>query len=154
LLVIFGALLGGPHPPLVFASPLAVTQIVAAPAPGIAWDWGYNGRGTLGAPSTDQCRERLTHYPVGCSTTPIQIGGLTNVIALDGGGGHSLALEQDGTVWAWGGNTEGELGDGTTTDRSAPVKVLGLSDVAAISAGLSHSLALNRDGTVWTWGLG
>ncbi|WP_147447134.1 Ig-like domain-containing protein [Corallococcus sp. CA054B] len=65
---------------------------------------------------------------------------------------HTLALKQDGTVWAWGNNGEGQLGDGTTTDRLTPVQVPGLTGVAALAAGLSHSLALKQDGTVWAWG--
>ncbi|MEW6523474.1 MAG: carboxypeptidase regulatory-like domain-containing protein [Bacillota bacterium] len=65
---------------------------------------------------------------------------------------HSLALRADGTVWAWGSNGAGRLGDGTTTDRPAPVQVRDLADVVAVAAGTSHSLALRADGTVWAWG--
>ncbi len=57
-----------------------------------------------------------------------------------------------GSSAAWGWNTVGELGDGTTTDRYNPVRVLNLSNIAAIAAGGSHSLALLTDGTVWAWG--
>lgn len=64
---------------------------------------------------------------------------------------HSLALKSDGTVWAWG-NAQGQLGDGTTTDRTSPVPAIGLTDVAAVAAGGVHSLALRNDGTVWAWG--
>jgi alpha-tubulin suppressor-like RCC1 family protein len=63
-----------------------------------------------------------------------------------------LALKADGTVWSWGGNSQGQLGDGTQTERSAPVQVSGLADVVAIAGGSFHSLALKRDGTVWAWG--
>jgi alpha-tubulin suppressor-like RCC1 family protein len=65
---------------------------------------------------------------------------------------HSLALCSDGTVWAWGNNSDGQLGDGTTVDRTVPVQVEDLRDVVAISAGWGHSLALRSDGTVWAWG--
>src|SRR6185312_15197966 len=68
------------------------------------------------------------------------------------GGTHVLALKSDGTVWAWGSNTSGQLGDGTTTQRAAPVQVTGLSGVTAIAAGSNHSLAVKSDGTVWAWG--
>ena len=69
------------------------------------------------------------------------------------GYGYSLALKNDGTVWAWGDNEAGQLGDGTTTQRNAAVQVSGLAGVSAIAAGYMHSLALKSDGTVWAWGL-
>jgi uncharacterized repeat protein (TIGR01451 family)/fimbrial isopeptide formation D2 family protein len=85
-------------------------------------------------------------------------------IAVAAGGsehGHSLALRDDGTVWAWGDDSSGELGDGNPGSNSAvPVQVLGpggiggLSNVVAIAAGSYHSLAIKSDGTVWTWGDG
>ncbi len=62
------------------------------------------------------------------------------------GQAHSLALRSDGTVWAWGDNTHGQLGDGTTLDSLQPVQVVGLSRVTAIAAGDAHSLALVRSG--------
>jgi len=65
---------------------------------------------------------------------------------------QSLVVKSDGTVWAWGTNDRGQLGDGTTADRFTPAQVLGLGDVVAISTGYSHSIALKSDGTVWTWG--
>ncbi len=73
-------------------------------------------------------------------------------MAVSAYGGHELALKNDGTVWAWGDNNLGQLGDGTTTNRYTPVQVLGLSGVTAIAAGYGHSLALKNDGTVWAWG--
>ena len=70
--------------------------------------------------------------------------------------GHSLALKSDGTVWAWGSNPCGQLGDGTNLNSNIPVKVAGLNDVIDIDTGGSDSggcsLALNADGTVWGWG--
>jgi hypothetical protein len=63
-----------------------------------------------------------------------------------------MALKQDGTVWTWGANYHGQLGDGTKTDRSSPVKVLGLTGVVALAAGDKYSLAVMLDGKVWTWG--
>ena len=73
---------------------------------------------------------------------------------------HSLALKSDGTVWAWGDNSSGQLGDGTVERnfRTIPVQVTGLTDVVAIATrgasdftGEAHSVAVKRDGTVWEW---
>jgi alpha-tubulin suppressor-like RCC1 family protein len=63
-----------------------------------------------------------------------------------------LILKSDGTVWAFGSNGSGQLGDGTATSRATPVQVSGLTNVTAIAAGSVHSLALKADGTLWTWG--
>ncbi|MBS4008594.1 MAG: Ig-like domain-containing protein [Clostridium sp.] len=71
---------------------------------------------------------------------------------ISGGASHSLALRGDGTVWAWGWNEQGQLGDRTTISRFAPARVFGLSSIASVSAGGIHSLALRIDGTVWAWG--
>lgn len=71
---------------------------------------------------------------------------------LAGGSTHSVAVRPDGTVWAWGGNTNGQLGDTTTTERRVPTET-GLTDVVAVAAGDSHSLALTTDGSVLAWGL-
>ena len=75
--------------------------------------------------------------------------GVTMVV---GGGTHTLALKQDGTVWAWGANEHAQLGDGSKTNRNFPVQVQGLDSVIAVAAGGAHSLALKSDGTVWAWG--
>src|SRR5689334_1668925 len=74
------------------------------------------------------------------------------VKAIAAGASHGLALLSDGTVWAWGHNDHGQLGDGTYKDRPVPVQVNGLADTVAIAAGQIHSLALKKDGTVWVWG--
>ena len=65
---------------------------------------------------------------------------------------HSIALKENGTVWAWGSNYFGQLGDGTNDNRSFPVQVTNLSDIIAVAGGTYHSLALKSDGTVWAWG--
>ncbi len=69
------------------------------------------------------------------------------------GGGHSLALRRfGGTVWAWGYNKYGQLGDGTNIDKNKPVQVSGLTNVTVIAGLGNHSLVLKGDGTVWAWG--
>src|SRR5439155_1351753 len=86
-------------------------------------------------------------------TTPVGVTGLgvgSGVVAIATGEGHSLALKSDGSVLAWGFNGNGELGDGTTTNRTTPVGVSGLgagSNVTAIAAGAGHNLALARQQT-------
>ena len=82
------------------------------------------------------------------SDLPVPVSGLQYVTAVAAGGRHSLALMADGTVMAWGNNSSGQLGDGTTTLRSVPVQVSALSGVKAIAAGANHSLALLNNGTV------
>ena len=72
--------------------------------------------------------------------------------SVSAGGGHVLVLRGDGTVWAYGDNSSGQLGNGTTTSSSVPVQVPGLTDVVAVAAGYQHSLALTRTGAVWAWG--
>ncbi|MDC0762564.1 RCC1 repeat- and reductase domain-containing protein [Brevibacillus sp. AG] len=72
---------------------------------------------------------------------------------VSAGSYHSLALKSDGTVWAWGHNLFGQLGDGSTYESTVPKQVSGLDNVLKIDAGSgSHSLALKKDGTVWAWG--
>lgn len=82
---------------------------------------------------------------------PSPVTGLSSLTAVSGSGNHTLALKSNGTVWAWGANFYGEVGDGTTITRALPVKVSNLTNVTAISAG-SSSMALKSDGTVWAWG--
>jgi alpha-tubulin suppressor-like RCC1 family protein len=96
----------------------------------------------------------ITSQPTNQTVTPNQSvgpgGNLTGKIAA--GSSHNLALHDDGTVWAWGQNYSGQLGDGTTTNRWVPVQVSGLTGCVAIAAGASHSLAVTSAGTVWAWG--
>ena len=91
-------------------------------------------------------------------TIPIQVHGpgnlgyLNSITAIMGGEHHNLALKSDGTVWAWGGNFVGQLGNGTYTNSIAPVQVSGLISVTALGGRGYHSLAIKSDGTVWAWG--
>ncbi len=110
---------------------------------GTVWGFGDNEGGQLGTGAG-------SGLPV---TSPVQAVGLSNVTAIAAGDAHGLAVRNDGTVWAWGSNFEGQLGDGTTTGRATPAQVPGLSGIVAVAAGEKHSLALKNDGTVWAWGL-
>jgi alpha-tubulin suppressor-like RCC1 family protein len=68
------------------------------------------------------------------------------------GGGHTCLAKDDGTVWCWGSNSAGQLGDGTIHYRLSPVSVGGIINIVAVTAGFEHTCALQADGHVWCWG--
>lgn len=123
--------------------------------------WGRNDVGQLGVITTETC----SGYA--CSTTPVQVSGLggVTIIAISGGRWQSYALDTNGNVWSWGGNSRGQLGDGTTTASTTPVKVCATGETAPCSNVLSnvigitnssifstHSLARDDSNNVWAWG--
>jgi alpha-tubulin suppressor-like RCC1 family protein len=119
---------------------------------GTVYGFGYNIEGELGDGTT-------SHRSVAVQTRgPGGVGVLEDVLFIAAGGYHSVALKEDGTVWAWGWNANGQLGDGTQTNRNTPVQVMGLggngflTNIVAIAAGSAHTLALRRDGRVFGWG--
>ena len=65
---------------------------------------------------------------------------------------HTVVLKSDGTLWAWGRNASGQLGDGTATDRAGPVQVGPGNKWRAVAAGAVHAVAIRRNGTLWAWG--
>ncbi|HCM16904.1 MAG TPA: hypothetical protein DHW84_01520, partial [Firmicutes bacterium] len=71
---------------------------------------------------------------------------------IAGGWGSTLMLKGDGSVWTWGYNSYGQLGNGTTTGSNLPGRALGLSNTMTVDAGRFHNMALKDDGTVWVWG--
>ena len=117
-------------------------------ADGTVFAWGSNTSYRLGT------GDSIAHE------APTQVvdanGPLSGVVAISAGGNHSLALKQDGTVWAWGLGAFGEMGDGAQASPNRAVQVPGLSGVSAIAAGGDHNLALQTDGgttgVVWAWG--
>ena len=109
-------------------------------ADGSVWGWGLNSARSLGAATT----AHEVHEPV-------QAENVSGAVDVAAGYAHTLALRSDGTVWSWGGNWEGQLGDGTTEDGS-PKPIPGLTGIVAVAAGREHSLALDSFGTVWAWG--
>ncbi len=119
------------------------THSLAITPDGTVFAWGFNGTfGKIGNGTGT-----TTAYP-----TPIQVSNLTRVAGISSGQYHSLAVKTDGTVWAWGYNNQGRLGDGTTTNRFEPVQTSNLTNVVEVGAGDNFSLALKADGTVWGWG--
>ncbi|MBI2345743.1 MAG: hypothetical protein HYV03_02415, partial [Deltaproteobacteria bacterium] len=119
---------------------------------GTVWAWGSNVTGRIG---DNTITNRSTPTPV---HGPANVGFLTGVTAIAGAGTHALALKDDGTVWTWGTNLKGQLGDGTATSRWTPVQVVGvggigfLNDVVTLAGGGMHSWVMKSDGAVFAWG--
>jgi alpha-tubulin suppressor-like RCC1 family protein len=122
---------------------------LALDSDGAVWAWGSNafgqlGRGEPGNPDS--------------TATPAKVSGLADakvkVVDIAAGGGHSLALDDKGSVWAWGWNNVHQLGDNSAVNNATPRQVSSLErvKVAAVVAGGGHSLALDTDGAVWAWG--
>jgi alpha-tubulin suppressor-like RCC1 family protein len=101
-------------------------------ANGTAWAWGRNASGQLGTNNTTN-----TSSPVSV------VGGFTDWVQIDGGGYHTFALRANGTAWAWGSNSNGRLGDNSTTNRSSPVsEVIGFTDWVQIGGGREHNVGI------------
>ena len=125
---------------------------VALKSDGTLWAWGHGRYGELGDGTTAS-----KDVPTQEST------GATNWTAIAAGGFHTVALKSDGTLWAWGNNEAGQLGDGSTTDKNTPIQPIHVSNEAtstastasnwsSIAAGYYHTVALKSDGTLWAWG--
>jgi alpha-tubulin suppressor-like RCC1 family protein len=83
---------------------------------------------------------------------PVEIPGLAHVRAVAAGANTAYALKSGGEVWAWGDNSEAELGDSGGPPREIPARIHATSGFVAIAAGMFSAYALRRDGTVWAWG--
>jgi alpha-tubulin suppressor-like RCC1 family protein len=86
-------------------------------------------------------------------SSPIQVGSLTNWKQVAAGDSHTSAIKTDGTLWTWGWNNFGQLGNGTTVYYSSPIQVGSLTNWKQVSAGYIITSAIKTDGTLWTWGL-
>ena len=110
------------------------------------WSWGRNSDGELGDNS------------IADKSTPVQtITAGTNWKSVAGGSSHTAAIKTDGTLWLWGRNSYGELGDNSIADKSSPVQtVLGGTDWKSVAggSGARHTAAIKTDGTLWLWGGG
>jgi alpha-tubulin suppressor-like RCC1 family protein len=115
--------------------------------------WGRDTGGSLGTGVTETCVSRGVSTNVWpCARTPVAIAGLGDVAEVAVGDDHACARLTDGTARCWGGNSYGELGDGTTRQSPTPVAVASLTDVAGIAAGYYHTCARVTDGTARCWG--
>ena len=106
---------------------------------GTLWVWGQNNYGQVGIGSTEDYIARPVKVMDDVASVSVSLAGM-----------NVFAIKTDGSLWAWGWNINGQLGDGTETNRSEPVKIM--DGVAAVSCGSHHSAALKKDGTFWTWG--
>jgi alpha-tubulin suppressor-like RCC1 family protein len=122
------------------------THSLLLKAEGTVWAWGHNNHGQVGNGEIND------NYMCCGVENPVAVRNLTSVVAVAAGELHSLALKKDGTVWAWGWNGFGQLGNGNRVRSTVPVAVSKLTGVIAIAAGHNFSLALRSDGTVWGWG--
>jgi alpha-tubulin suppressor-like RCC1 family protein len=109
---------------------------------GLIWGWGQNAAGQFGDNSTIN---RLT---------PVSVAGaIKTFCAISSGGGHSLAIDKYGRVWAWGSNSNGQIGDNSTINRLTPVSIAGaIKTFCAISGGNAYSLSIDKYGRAWAWG--
>ena len=115
---------------------------LALKSDGSLWAWGANYYGQLGDGTFDNSAHSI----------PVHIGTDTDWTAVTAGFDHTLALKSDGSLWAWGANYYGQLGDGTTTPRSSPNRIGAENNWIAIAAGSYHTMALKSDGSLWAWG--
>jgi len=108
---------------------------------GTLWAWGRNYEGQLGDGTM-----------VGSKAVPDQVGQESNWIQVSTGQSHTVALKSNMSLWAWGENDLGQLGDGTTVNKGSPIQIGTDTDWAEISAGYNHTIALRSNGTLWGWG--
>ena len=119
---------------------------IALLSDGTIKSWGSNEFNQLG--------NSTNAWTITANSTPLSVLNITNAIAIASGSNHCLALLNDNTVRAWGRNTDGQLGNSSTTSTFTPVTVTSLTNVIGISAGDVHSIALRTDGTIRIWGDG
>ena len=139
--------LGLPNPPacpqVSWSLSAGASHSLAITGSGDVMSWGANSAGQLGYPTTNG-------QP---SPTPGLVPGLHSIVAVSATGQTSLALRSDGSVWSWGLNSSGQLGNGTTLNSPAPTLVGVLGAVSLSQGGpTSNAFAIKSDGTLWGWG--
>jgi alpha-tubulin suppressor-like RCC1 family protein len=124
---------------------VGMSHTVVLKTDGTLWTWGSNAYAQLGTTSSDTC------YSQNCNRTPLQLGTDTDWAVIETGAHHTIAVKTDGTLWTWGRNSRGQLGDGTIVNRF-PIQVGTDTDWATASGGRDHTVAIKTDGTLWAWG--
>ena len=117
-------------------------HILALKTNGTLWSWGGGGVGENGD----------TLPPTYFRDSPVQIGTST-WLKVAAGFRSSYGIKSDGTLWAWGENTYGQLGDGTTVNRMQPVQIGTDNDWVEVVGGRTHAMAIKTNGALWAWGL-
>jgi alpha-tubulin suppressor-like RCC1 family protein len=111
---------------------------------GTLWSWGDNTHGKLGLGDLSY------------RSSPSQVGALTtwSTVSVSEGypSAHGVAIKTDGTLWSWGYNHVGQLGDGTQIEKNFPVPIGDLTNWSTVSVGTNYVLAIKTDGTLWGWG--
>jgi alpha-tubulin suppressor-like RCC1 family protein len=111
---------------------------------GTLWTWGLGSQGRLGG----------NEIPISKNTPVTTFAGGTNWKQVACGANNTAAIKTDGTLWTWGNNNAGQLGDNTTTQRITPVTTFaGGTNWKQVAGGTSHTAAIKTDGTLWTWGI-
>jgi alpha-tubulin suppressor-like RCC1 family protein len=118
---------------------------------GKAFCWGNDGAGQLGAPTRTTCTDAFART-VGCSLVPLAVSGGLTFTSLVSGDDHTCALTSAGTVYCWGSNGVGELGNGTQTTTDIPTQVAGGLHFMSLSAAGANTCGLTSAGAAYCWG--
>lgn len=127
--------------PYVLTSEDIVIETPAPTPPGRLFNWGHNNNGELGRNDTDDRSSPVQTIAYGIDWKQVENGYY-----------FSIAIKDNGTLWAWGDNYAGTLGDGTTDDKSSPIQIGSDTNWSFISCGNNHTAAIKTDGTLWIWG--
>ena len=117
---------------------------------GTLWAWGNNEYGRLGDGNVS--RSGYDHFIDYNQTQPVFI--MDDVVAVSAGVLHTAAIRGDGSLWLWGSNQSGQLGDSTSDNWYNPLPQRIMEDVVAVSTGGHHTMAIRSDGSLWGWGNG
>ena len=133
---------------------------------GYVYAWGYNMHGVLGNNTSDSYTSKIFHPTpsrvFATSKSTAAAGPWLKAVQVSAGGWHALAIGEDGTTWAWGQNSYGSLGNGTTSGEydanPVPVRVqypanAGTVTAMQVSAGVKFSMVIDEDENVWAWGM-
>ena len=125
-----------------------LSHCAAVKTDGTLWTWGAGASGRLG-----------TNIAIYAVSSPVQVGALTTWLQVSAHDSYSnIAVKTNGTIWTWGNNNNGQLGQNITLNVSSPIQVGPSTDwsqvTGSVSAAMDHCAAVKTDGTIWTWGLG